>query len=70
MISRQQFSIRVSRLRQDGDDAGAVDFWLHHGTGISWSEFQQIDPLCDFGEFAARKKKNAKRMEQYNRLSK
>lgn len=62
-MSRQQFSIRVSRLRQDGNDQGAVEFWLQHGTGISWSEFQKIDPMGDFGEFEARKVRNQKSKE-------
>jgi len=60
-ITRQQFAIQASRLRQDGNDKEAVEFWLHHGAGISWSEFQQIDPMGDFGDFAARKQRNKER---------
>ncbi len=65
-MNRQQFTIQVSRMRQDGNDKGAVDFWLHNGTGISWREFQKIDPMGDHGEFAARVLRTKQTMEGRN----
>jgi hypothetical protein len=63
-IQRQQFAIRVSRLRQDGNDLGAVNHWLHHGGGISWEAFQAIDPMGDFAQVAERQEK-ARRRNQW-----
>ena len=60
---RQQFTIRVSRLRQDGNDLGAVKHWLHHGGGITWEAFQAIDPMGDFAQVAERQEKARRRIQ-------